>query len=270
MSAPAPTQTSAAASAVDEARVDRVRARYAKHGKLRFVSAIDLGRIWERAMRKADLPIAYSEGFSPHPKISFPDALPLGYASTCEYVELTFAAPVVLSEAVRRLNEAFPPGLEVLHAEPVPSGAPKFAKGLKASLWAMDYPADVDADALAAAVDAVRSAAALPVLRQRKGDPVEVDLRPAIASISISSSTQAAAVQRRTPRVLVVLHHLEPPVRPTEVHLALADHHKPTTAEPLPEPALVTRLAQGTATDEGVAEALTGAVHAPSPPRSTP
>src|SRR5690606_33621749 len=57
----------------------RVRARYAKEGRLRFGSAIDLGRIWERALRKADLPIGYSEGFTPHPKVSFPDALPLGY-----------------------------------------------------------------------------------------------------------------------------------------------------------------------------------------------
>ena len=254
---------------VAEARVERVRARYAKHGKLRFVSAIDLGRIWERALRKADLPIAYSEGFSPHPKVSFPDALPLGYASTCEYVELTFAAPVVVSSAMIRLNAAFPPGLEVLDAVAVQDGAAKLAKGLRASLWAMDYPAAVDAEALAGAVEHVRAATALPVLRQRKGDPVEIDLRPAIAQISFNHSA-SADVQRRTPRVAVVLHHLEPPVRPSEVHLALADHYKPTTAQPLPEPALVTRLAQGTAIDEGVAEALTGAVHAPSPPRSTP
>ena len=72
----------------------RVRARYAKEGRLRFISAIDLGRVWERALRKADLPIGYSEGFTPHPKVSFPDALALGYASTGEYVELTFEVPV--------------------------------------------------------------------------------------------------------------------------------------------------------------------------------
>src|SRR5690606_36997164 len=154
--------------------------------------------------------------FSPHPRVSFPDALPLGYASTCEYVELTFAAPVVVAEAIRRLNAAFPAGIEVLDAVAVPEGAAKLAKGLKASLWAMDYPAEVDADALSAAVERVRAASALPVLRQRKGEPVEVDLRPAIAQISLSQPLQAVAVQRRTTRAVVVLHHIEPPVRPSE------------------------------------------------------
>src|SRR5690606_15725343 len=96
----------------------RVRARYTKSGKLRFISAIDLGRVWERSLRLADLPIAYSEGCSPHPKVSFPDALPLGYASTGEYAELTFAAPVVLDTAVKALNAAFPAGLEILLAVP--------------------------------------------------------------------------------------------------------------------------------------------------------
>ena len=58
----------------------RLRVRYRKQGRLRFIGAIDVGRVWERALRRADLPIAYSEGFSPHPKVSFTDALPLGYA----------------------------------------------------------------------------------------------------------------------------------------------------------------------------------------------
>lgn len=247
---------------------ERVRARYAKGGKLRFVSAIDLGRLWERALRKADLPIAYSEGFSPHPKVSFPDALPLGYASTGEYVELTFAGPVALDAAMAALNAAFPVGLAVLDAHPVGEGAPKLAKGLCASLWTMDY-VDAEVAALSAAVDAVRDAAVLPVQRQRKGAPVEVDLRPALHTISLLRPHPAEAAPRDIARVAVVLHHLEPPVRPSEVHLALLDQPQTPTARPLPEPALVTRVAQGTATDEGVAEALTGAYIAPAPPPST-
>jgi radical SAM-linked protein len=88
----------------------RVRARYAKTGKLRFISAIDLGRVWERALRKADLPIAYSEGFSPHPKVSFAEALPLGYASVGEYAELTFATALPVDPAMAPRNAAVPEG----------------------------------------------------------------------------------------------------------------------------------------------------------------
>ena len=74
--------------------MQRLRVRYTKLGRVRFLSARDLTSVWERALRRAELPIAYSEGFSPHPKVSFPDALPVGYASTGEYAELTFAAEI--------------------------------------------------------------------------------------------------------------------------------------------------------------------------------
>jgi radical SAM-linked protein len=257
------------------ATATRVRGRYAKRDKIRFVSAIDLGRLWERALRRADLPIAYSEGFSPHPKVSFPDALPLGYASTGEYVELTFAAPIALQTGMQALNAAFPTGLEVLDAHAVADGAPKLAKGLRASLWTMDYrlgpSAPADAAALTDAVEAVRAAAALLVERQRKGAPVQVDLRPAIHQISLlHPHPDTPPCEGDLVRVAVVLHHLEPPVRPSEVHLALTDHHTSTTADTLSQPALVTRVAQGEAIDEGVAEALTGARIAPSPPPASP
>jgi radical SAM-linked protein len=245
----------------------RIRARYGKAGKLRFVSAIDLGRLWERALRKADLPIAYSEGFSPHPKVSFPDALPLGYASTGDYVELTFAAPIDVETGMKALNVAFPDGLAVHHAVTVSDGDPKLAKLLNASLWHMDYPLAAGSDALAGAVAAARAADRLPVERQRKGAPVEIDLRPAMHAISLDHPHPDAPEHLR---VAVVLHHLEPPVRPSEVHLALAAHHRPDDAEPLPEPALITRVAQGTATAEGVTEALTGALISLAPPRPVP
>jgi radical SAM-linked protein len=259
--------TVAPASGASPTVGERVRARWGKQGKLRFVSAIDLGRLWERALRKADLPIAYSEGFSPHPKVSFPDALPLGYASTGEYVELTFTHPVAVSPSVAQLNVAFPTGLAVLDAHPVADGAPKLAKHLRASLWTMDYRLEAAAaDALPGAVEALLAAERLPVERQRKGAPIEVDLRPAIHQISLLDPHPDAPQMRR---VAVVLHHLEPPVRPSEVHLALHDHIHRAIAQPLPEPALITRVAQGLATDKGVAEALTGALIAPAPPPPT-
>ncbi|MGH3451090.1 MAG: TIGR03936 family radical SAM-associated protein [Haloechinothrix sp.] len=252
----------------------RVRVRYGKQGRLRFVSAIDLGRLWERALRRADLPIAYSEGFSPHPKVSFTDALPLGYASTGEYAELTFAGPVDLEAAIGSLNEAFCAltagragpalmagragpaltagragweGVAVLQAVAVTEGDPRLAKWLRASCWDLDYAGGTaPADAVAAA----READALPVERQRKGDPVTVDLRPALHQISASDD-----------RVRVTLHHVEPQVRPTETDLALR-RFRPD----LPEPRLVTRVAQGRPVDEGLSEALSGELVEPLHP----
>lgn len=235
----------------------RVRARYAKTGRLRFTSALDLGRVFERALRRAELPIAYSEGFSPHPKVSFPDALPLGYASTGEYVELTFAVGLHIETVVARLDAALPDGLSVEDAVEVGDGQPKLASLLRASLWSLEW--DDAVPGLAAACEALLVADALPVARQRKGDPIEVDLRPAIASLCTSPDERA---------LRCVLHAVEPPVRPTELLLALQIH-----IPDLPEPALTTRVAQGSADPDGLREALSGdlvAARAAVLPREAP
>lgn len=224
----------------------RVRVRYSKTGKLRYISAIDLGRVWERALRRADLPIAYSEGFSPHPKISFPDALPLGYASTGEYAELAFAGPIALDPAIAALNAALPEGMRVLAATTVAEGAPRLSKWLQASLWELAYPAAAPAAVLAEAVARAAAADALTVSRERKGETTEVDLRPALYEISSSDRV-----------VHVVTHHVDPPARPTEIHAALAGAVRDLGDE-LPSPELATRVAQGSPADGGLVEALGG------------
>lgn len=238
----------------------RVRVRYEKSGKLRFISAIDLGRVWERAVRKADLPIAFSEGFTPHPKISFANALPLGYASMGEYAELAFAVPVALDQAVGALNARFPPGLAVLDAIEVTEGAPRLATWLRASCWDIAYADDfsnsgrVLPNALVEAVDAVRAAKTLPSTRERKGSAVPVDLRLAIHQIS-----------RYGACVRVTLHHAEPLVRPMQVHLALQSVHPG-----IPDVMLITRVAQGAPVDEGLIEALSGQLVPPHPTSTRP
>lgn len=233
----------------------RTRVRYAKTGKIRFVSAIDLGRIWERSLRRANLPIAYSEGFSPHPKVSFPDALPLGYSSRAEYAELTFAGPIALERAVKDLNAAFPDGMRVLDAVEVGEGAPRLAKWLRASLWELAYPPGA-AEALDVAVEALRAADHVPVDRDRKGETTQVDLRPAVHTIHYCPISDDAA--DGMVGVRVILHHTEPPMRPTEVHQALRSAASAHADTDLPELAHATRLAQGEPTSEGLIEALSG------------
>jgi radical SAM-linked protein len=220
----------------------RVRARYAKQDKLRFVSAIDLGRIWERALRKADLPIGYSEGFTPHPKISFPDALALGYASTGEYVELTFAAPVEVAAAIAAFNRAAPDGLRILDAVAVDDGAPRFARWLRASLWDLRYCYE-EAAGLSDGVHGLAHAEHLPVDRERKGTTTRQDLKPALHAIVSHGDT-----------VRVALHHTEPPFRPSEVHQVL----RHAIGATLHEPRLITRIAQGSPEPGGIREALSG------------
>ena len=101
----------------------RVRLRFAKVGKVRFTSHRDLARIWERALRRADIPLVYSQGFSPRPRLHFGLALPTGAESWAEYLDadLVESAPV-LEDLPERLTPMLPAGIDVTAAAPVPVG----------------------------------------------------------------------------------------------------------------------------------------------------
>src|SRR5438270_10984005 len=128
--------------------VQRLRIRYAKRGRLRFTSHRDFARAFERALRRASIPMAYSAGFSPHPKISYAGAAPTGVASEAEYLEIGLAEQRDL-EAVRiALDQALPPGLDVV--EVVEAVPPALADRLEASLWQIQLPGVAVAEARAA------------------------------------------------------------------------------------------------------------------------
>ena len=96
--------------------MQRIRLRYAKRGPLRFTSHRDFARAFERALRRAAVPIAFSQGFTPHPKISYASAAPTGVASEAEYLEIGLDRAVEPETVRRALDSALPPGLDVLEA----------------------------------------------------------------------------------------------------------------------------------------------------------
>src|SRR3954471_21242636 len=113
--------------------VQRLRARYAKRGRLRFTSHRDFSRAFERAVFRARLPMAYSSGFNPHPRISYAGAAPTGAAREAEHLELALAEVVDPAAVHAALDEALPDGLDV--AEVVESTGGGFADLMQASLW---------------------------------------------------------------------------------------------------------------------------------------
>ena len=94
--------------------VQRLRIRYAKRGRLRFTSHRDFSRAFERAVFRARIPMAYSSGFNPHPRISYAGAAPTGSASEAEYLEIALAEVIDPARAHADLDEALPDGLDVL------------------------------------------------------------------------------------------------------------------------------------------------------------
>src|SRR4051794_13897063 len=118
--------------------VQRLRLRYAKRGRLRFSSHRDFQRALERALRRAAVPMAYSAGFNPHPRISYANAAPTGAASEAEYLEIALDRRCDVEQIRAALDRALPPGLDITEA--VEAGPGALADRLQASIWRIELP----------------------------------------------------------------------------------------------------------------------------------
>ena len=133
--------------------VQTLQVRYAKRGRMRFASHRDFQRAWERALRRVGVPMAYSAGFSPHPKVSYAGAAPTGAASEAEFLEFSVVQQVDPRAVRQALDAALPEGLDIVAV--VEATAP-LVDQLRASRWRMEWPFDVtEAIAAFAAADSV-------------------------------------------------------------------------------------------------------------------
>ncbi len=209
-----------------------LRLRFTKLGKVRFASHRDVARLWERAVRRAGLPVAYSGGFSPHPLLSFGLALPTGCESTAEYLDVALEPggplgsppdtevgdPAVCADlsaqAAGLLDPHLPEGVTVTAATWVPAGAPSLQQQVTSCTWQV---AVTTAPGRAeAAVAATLAATSLPVRRERKGQTTIEDVRPALLGLHLEERSVGHGP------VLVVETATRPRgVRPSELAEAL-------------------------------------------------
>ena len=120
--------------------VQRLRLRYTKRGPLRFASHRDLARALERALRRAQVPMAFSAGFSPHPKISYMGAAPTGAASEAEYFEIGLSARRDPEQVRAALDASLPPGIDIVECVEAVEGSGSLADRLDATRWRIDLP----------------------------------------------------------------------------------------------------------------------------------
>jgi radical SAM-linked protein len=194
--------------------VARIRLRYAKRGRLRFASHRDLARAFERALRRAGVPMAYSAGFTPHPKISYAGAAPTGVASEAEYLEIGLQAPAAdLNELRERLGAALPEGVDVLEA--VEASAGGLADRLEASLWRVEFANDAVSD-LQPLVDGLLARKQLSVDRLTRDGRRTVDVRGAILSATADVPPKGGHAIMEA-----VVRQVTPTVRPDDIVAAL-------------------------------------------------
>lgn len=217
--------------------VQRVRIRYAKRGRLRFTSHRDFARAFERALRRAQIPMAYSAGFTPHPKISYVGASPTGVASEAEYLEIGLAREMPLEQLCAALDAALPDGLDVVEA--VLAGPGSLADRMAASAWEIELPG-VSEQVARAALEQFLARPEIPTERLTKSGRRLVDVRAPVLRATVRAGASTGPGEERA--ILdVVVRQVTPAVRPDDVVVALR-----TVAGLAPTaPPLAVRRAQG-------------------------
>ncbi|MEV8535150.1 TIGR03936 family radical SAM-associated protein [Streptomyces sp. NPDC051211] len=221
--------------------MQRIRLRYTKRGRLRFTSHRDFQRAFERALRRAEVPMAYSAGFTPHPKVSYANAAPTGTGSEAEYLEIALTETRDPQKLRELLDESLPAGLDITDA--VEARTSGLADRLTASIWELRLEGVETAEAERATA-AFLGAETVEVQRRTKNGMRTFDTRGAVVSLEAhpAPSDPADRPQDNACAILrLVVRHVTPAVRPDDVLSglrAVADLAPPV-------PAAVTRLAQG-------------------------
>jgi radical SAM-linked protein len=228
--------------------VQHLVVRYAKRGKMRFASHRDVARVFERGVRRAGLPIAYSAGFTPHPRISYAGGAPTGVASEAEYLSLALTSRQAAAQVRERLNATLPDGIDVIDVmddADGPAGDHTVLGALEASQWRVVLPG-VEPAAAERAVAGFLALSEAPVERLTDKGVRRLDARAAVVTLdvldpadpgprAVVTGVQDCAILR-----MVVLH-TAPAVRPDDVLTALREQHGLVPSSP----PITTRLAQG-------------------------
>jgi radical SAM-linked protein len=169
----------------------RLRVTFTRDVTLKYIGHLDMAKTWQRILRRADWPLAYSEGFNPQPKITFAAALPVGCTSDHEVMDAVLSPALEIDEAHTRLERALPPGIKLRSIEPVALNAP----ALQTQLLSTEFEIIVeDAATIAALPDRVREfQSATEVMRDRRGKTY--NLRPLVQSLSIEVEPDRAVIR---------------------------------------------------------------------------
>jgi radical SAM-linked protein len=200
----------------------RIRIIFSKQGALRYTGHLDLHNLWERAARRAALPLAYSQGFHPQPRINLASALPLGFSSRAEVMDIWLKEERGLSQLRADLQAALPADIQILDIQTVDDSAPKLQVTVLSAEYEVTLAEDVDASNLTGKLAALLDSASLP--RERRGKPY--DLRPLVESIETAPAEgsgtmrlflRLAAREAATGRPEEVLAELGIPLESTRI-----------------------------------------------------
>ena len=164
----------------------RIIANFRKGEEARFISHLDIQRLMQRAMRRAQIPLKYSQGFNPHPLLAFASALSVGFTSDAEWMDVKLTAPVLPEQFVSDLNAALPEGLRILRAKEIEEGQKPLTALMQQADYAITlYPeSNVSEEACIRAIEALMGGE-IVVMKRTKGGMKNVDIRPHLLDIRL-------------------------------------------------------------------------------------
>ncbi len=174
----------------------RLRITFAKGGDLRFISHLDLKVVWERALRRAWVPLAYSEGYNPQAKLQLASGLPLGYTGSAEVMDVMLTESMSPEEFVKRVDPTLPEGLNIVSVEEAPSESPSLQSALHQAMYRITLETSLPADELTTRINNLLASDQLEQQRIRKGRTETFDLRPLVDDVWLESSGDSQAVLR--------------------------------------------------------------------------
>lgn len=168
----------------------RLRITFAKHGPIKYSSHLDLMRAWERALRRAGVPLAYSQGYNPRPKLQLANALPLGHSAGAEILDVWLEEPLDLDDFAQALVPVLPKGLQFKQVQQVDPKAPAMQTQVVATEYRVVTDVDESAEEIERRIERAMAADKLP--HERRGK--RYNLRPLIEELQLERASKGEVV----------------------------------------------------------------------------
>lgn len=163
--------------------MQRWRLKFTRGEELKYISHLDLMRLWERLLRRAGVPLAYSQGFSPHPRLSLAAPLAVGITSGGELLEFWLSRPLPRPLLLQAVRAQAPPGLEIQEATSIPLAIPSLPSQVQAAEYLAEGETDKGQEEVAAAIQTFLATQHLPWQHHRDTGARHYDLRPLVEGI---------------------------------------------------------------------------------------
>ena len=171
----------------------RLLITFGKSGPLKYTSNLDLAKIWERLLRRARLPLLYSQGFNTRPRLQLASALPLGISSECEMIDIALKEPVTLDGLIERLLAVSPPGLEIYGIETLGLSHPTLQNLVRSAEYRIRFDESLDPQDLQQRVEALLAREKIIKVVERKNRKSSYDMRPMIYDLKVNPEGELVA-----------------------------------------------------------------------------